>query len=88
MSVDKHTLQSRVAGAELRLQNPRRPFANMPWLKRIKKVVERTQGCALAEKIDRTRARHFSVQASAENFLFASIKLPVVGKQVIALAIR
>ncbi len=88
MSVDKHTLQSWVAGAELRLQNARRPFANMPWLKRIKKVAERTQGYALAEKIGLTRARHFSVQVSAENFPFASIKPPVVGKQVIALAIR
>jgi len=81
MSVEKHTLQGWVAGAELRLQKTRRPFARMPLLNRIKKVAERTQGYTLTEKIDLTRARHFRVQESSEDFLFASVKLPVIGKQ-------
>ena len=81
MSVDKHTLQGWVAGAELRLKKSRRPFANVPLLNRIKKVAEREQEFVLTEKIDLTRAKHFRVQESAEDFLFASIRLPVVGKQ-------
>jgi hypothetical protein len=81
MSVDKHTLQGWVAGAELRLKKSRRPFAKMPLLNRIKQVAERTQDYSLTEKIDLTRAKHFRVQEGAEDFLFASIKLPVIGKQ-------
>lgn len=81
MSVDKHTLQSWVAGAELRLQKTHRPFAKVPLLNRIRKVAQRTQAYTLTEKIDLTRARHFRVQESSEDFLFASIKLPVIGKQ-------
>ena len=82
MSVDKHTLQGWVAGAELRLKKSRWPFANVPLLNRIKKVAEREQEFVLTEKIDLTRAKHFRVQESAEDFLFASIHLPVVGNDV------
>jgi hypothetical protein len=81
MSVDKHTLQGWVAGAELRLQKTRRPFAQVPLLNRIRQVAERTQGYTLTEKIDLTRAKNFRVQESSEDFLFASIHLPVLGKQ-------
>ncbi len=81
MSVDKHTLQGWVAGAELRLQKTRRPFAKVPLLNRIRKVAARTQGYTLTERIDLTRARHFRVQEGSEDFLFASIQLPVLGKQ-------
>ena len=40
MSVDKHTLQKWVAGAELRLKKTHRPFANVPLVNRIKKIAE------------------------------------------------
>ena len=81
MSLDKHILQGWIAGAEFRLPKTHQPFAKMPLLNRIKKVAERTRNYTLTEKIDLTRAQNFRAQESAEDILFASIQLPVIGKQ-------
>jgi hypothetical protein len=81
MSVDKHTLQKWIAGAELRLKKSRRPFARVPLLNRIKQVARTRQSYTLTEQIDLTRARNFCAQATSEDILFASIDLPLLGKQ-------
>jgi hypothetical protein len=81
MSVDKHTLQKWVAGAELQLKKTSRPFANVPLVNRIKKIAGHSRGYTLKEKIDLTRARDFHAQETSEDILFASIQLPVFGKQ-------
>jgi hypothetical protein len=81
MGLDKHTLQQWVAGAELRLTKTHRPFAGIPLVNRIKKVAQKTRSYTVTEKIDLTRARDFRVQETAEDILFASIQLPVLGKQ-------
>ena len=47
MSVDKHTLQKWVAGAELRLKKSHKPFAKVPLVNRIKKVADRTHNYVL-----------------------------------------
>jgi hypothetical protein len=81
MSIDKHTLQKWVAGAELRLTKTHKPFADVPLIGRIKKLAQRTRKYVLSEKIDLTRARDFRAQETSEDLLFASIQLPVIGKQ-------
>ena len=81
MSVDKHTLQKWVAGAELRLEKTHKPFANVPLVNRIKKIASSTRNYILAEKIDLTRARDFCAQETHEDILFASIHLPILGKR-------
>jgi hypothetical protein len=81
MSIDKHTLQKWVAGAELRLTKTHKPFAGMPLVGRIKKLAQRAQEYVLTEKIDLTRARDFRAQETSEDLLFASIQLPVIGKR-------
>jgi hypothetical protein len=83
MSVDKHTLQKWVTGAELRLKKSAKPFAKVPLVNRIKQVAKHTLDYSFVEKIDLTRARNFRAQESAEDFLFASIQLPVLGKQAV-----
>ena len=65
MSVDKHTLQKWVAGAELRLAKTSRPFAKVPFVNRIKKVAESKRAYTLVEKIDLTRARLVPVVEAA-----------------------
>ena len=81
MSVDKHTLQKWVAGAELRLQKSHQPFAKVPLVNRIKKIAGRTHNYILTEKVDLTRARDFRAQETCEDILFASIHLPILGKR-------
>jgi hypothetical protein len=81
MSVDKHTLQKWVAGAELRLKKSHQPFAKVPLVNRIKKIAGRTRNYILTEKVDLTRARDFSAQETCEDILFASIHLPILGKR-------
>jgi hypothetical protein len=81
MGLDKHTLQKWVAGAELRVTKTHKPFARVPLVSRIKKLAERKQSYTLTEKIDLTKARDFRVQEASEDILFASIQLPVIGKQ-------
>lgn len=81
MPLDKHTLQKWVVGSEIRFQKTGAPFAKVPLLNRISKVAAFEQAYTLAEKIDLTRAADFQVQESAEDFLVASIELPILGKR-------
>ena len=84
MSVDKHTLQQWVAGAELRFRKTRKPlsaFASIPILNRFSSVADTTQQYILTEKLDLTRARDFHAQETSEDILIASLKLPFFGKR-------
>ncbi len=84
MSVDKHTLQQWVAGAELRFRKTRKPlaaFASIPILNRFSSVAETTQEYILTEKLDLTRARDFHAQETSEDILIASLQLPFFGKR-------
>ena len=81
MIVDKHTLQKWVAGVELRLRKTSKPSAKVPLVNRIKKVAGSTRNYTLTERIDLTRARDFRAQEAAEDILFASVRLPIIGKQ-------
>jgi hypothetical protein len=81
MAVDKQTLQSWVAGAELRVTKSRRPLGSVPVLNRVKKLADATQSYTHKEKIDLTRARNFRMQEGSEDFLFASVSLPLMGKR-------
>ena len=81
MSVDKHTLQKWVAGAEVRFKKTRKRFAKVPIVRRIGKLSESTKNYILTEKIDLTRARDFCAQETSEDILFASVQLPVIGKR-------
>jgi hypothetical protein len=79
--MDKHTLQKWITGSELRVSKSHCPFAKMPLVNRVKKIAERKQNYSLCEKIDLTRARNFRVQESSEDFLCASVVMPVLGKR-------
>ena len=81
MSVDKHTLQKWVAGAEVRFKKTRRRFAKVPLVRRIGKLSESTSNYILTEKIDLTKARNFCAQETSEDILFASVQLPIMGKR-------
>jgi hypothetical protein len=81
MSFDKHTLQQWVAGAELKVTKTRQPLAGIPLVNRISRLAASTQEYVFTEKIDLTRARDFHAQQASEDILFASIDLPVIGKQ-------
>ena len=81
MSVDKHTLQKWVAGAEVRFKKTRKRFAKIPFVRRIGKLSESTQHYILTEKVDLTKARNFCAQETSEDILFASVQLPVIGKR-------
>lgn len=81
MSVDKHTLQQWIAGAELRVVKTRRPFSKVPLLNRVKPLARHERAGVLQEKIDLTRAKKFRVQDAAEDILVASVELPLLGKR-------
>jgi hypothetical protein len=81
MSIAKHTLQQWVAGAEVRFKKTRKPLSAIPLLNRIGRIAETQQDYVLTEKIDLTRARNFRAQQTAEDILFASINLPLLGKR-------
>jgi hypothetical protein len=81
MSVDKHTLQKWVAGAEVRFKKTRKRFAKVPLVNRIGKLSESKRNYILAEKVDLTRARDFCAQETSEDILFASLQLPIIGKR-------
>lgn len=81
MSLDKHTLQQWVAGAEVRFKKTRRPLSAIPLVNRIGRLAEAEQDYVLTEKIDLTRARDFHAQQTSEDILFASIQLPFLGKR-------
>lgn len=83
MALDKELVQGWVAGAELRVEKTHQPFARVPLVGRIKQVAEHRRNYTLTERIDLTRARNFRVQNTAEDFLFASIELPVLGKRAV-----
>ena len=74
-------MQKWVAGAELRLRKTSRPFAKVPLVNRIKMVAGSTRNYTLTERVDLTRARDFRAQEAAEDILFASVQLPIIGKQ-------
>jgi hypothetical protein len=81
MSVDKHTLQKWVAGAEIRFKKTRKRFAKVPLVRRIGKLSESTSNYILTEKIDLTKARDFCAQETSEDILFASVQVPIIGKR-------
>jgi hypothetical protein len=84
VSVDKHTLQQWVAGAEMRFRKKRKPlaaFASIPLLNKLGSVAETTQDYILTEKLDLTRARDFHAQETSEDILIASLQLPFFGKR-------
>jgi hypothetical protein len=81
MSVDKHTLQKWVAGAEVRFKKTRKRFAKVPLVRRIGKLSESTKNYILTEKIDLTKARDFCAQETSEDILFASVQVPIIGKR-------
>lgn len=81
MNRDRHTLQQWVAGAEARFKKRRKPLAGIPFVNRIGKLAETTQEYVLAEKIDLTRAKDFHAREATEDFLSASIQLPLLGKR-------
>src|SRR5688500_10959357 len=84
MSLDKHTLQQWVAGAEMRFRKKRKPLAalaSIPLLNRLGSVTETTQDYILTEKLDLTRARDFHAQETSEDILIASLQLPFFGKR-------
>ena len=81
MSVDKHTLQKWVAGAEVRFKKTRKRFAKVPLVRRIGKLSESTRNYILTEKIDLTKARDFCAQETSEDILFASVQVPIIGKR-------
>lgn len=81
MSIDKHTLQQWVAGAEVRFRKTRKPLSGIPVLNRISRLAETQQEYVLTEKIDLTRARDFHAQQATEDILVASIDLPLLGKR-------
>jgi hypothetical protein len=81
MSVDKHTLQQWISGAEVRFQKTRKPLAGLPLVNRVAMLAGKTQSYFLTERIDLTRARDFHAQESTEDLLVASIQLPIFGKR-------
>ncbi len=81
MSVDKHTLQQWVAGAEVRFKKTRKPLSAIPLVNRIGRLAETERDYVLTEKVDLTRARDFHAQQTSEDILFASIQLPFLGKR-------
>jgi hypothetical protein len=83
MSVDKHTLQQWVAGAEVRFKKTRKRFSGVPLVNRVERLAEATQEYVLTEKIDLTKAKDFRAQEAAEDILFASVDLPLLGKKAI-----
>lgn len=83
MSVDKHTLQQWVAGAEVRFKKTRKRFSGVPLVNRVERLAEATQEYVLTEKIDLTKAKDFRAQDATEDILFASVDLPLLGKRAI-----
>ncbi len=81
MPLDKETLQGWVSGAELRVEKAHQPFARLPLVNQIKPLAEQRRQYVLAERIDLTRAKNFRVQNATEDFLFASVDLPLLGKR-------
>ncbi len=79
--LDKQIMQSWVAGAELRVEKEHQPFAKVPVVGQIKRIADQRRKYTLTERIDLTRAKNFRVQNTAEDFLFASVELPVFGKR-------
>ncbi len=79
--LDKQIMQSWVAGAELRVEKEHQPFAKVPVVGQIKRIADQRRKFTLTERIDLTRAKNFRVQNTAEDFLFASVELPVFGKR-------
>lgn len=81
MTLDKGTVQGWVAGAEFRVEKEHQPFAKVPLMGQIKKLAEQRRKYTLVERVDLTRAKNFRVQNTAEDFLFASVELPLLGKR-------
>lgn len=81
MRLEKEMLQRWVAGAQLRVEKVSQPFANVPLVNQIKKIADQQRKYVMSERIDLTRARNFRVQNTTEDFLFASVEMPVFGKR-------
>jgi hypothetical protein len=81
MTLDKPLVQSWVAGAELQVEKEHQPFAKVPLVSQIKIIADQRRKYTLTERIDLTRAKNFRVQNTSEDFLFASVELPVLGKR-------
>lgn len=83
MSIDKLTFQKWIAGTEIKFHKKRKPLKKVPGINQISALSNYEQDYVLAESIDLTRASNFMVQESSEEFLVASISLPLFGKKVI-----
>jgi predicted glutamine amidotransferase len=84
MSVDKHTLQQWVAGAEMRFRKSHKPLAalaTIPLINKLGSVADTTMDYVHTEKLDLTRARDFHAQETSEDILIASMQLPFLGKR-------
>jgi hypothetical protein len=81
MRLEKEIVQSWVAGAELKVEKESQPFANLPLVNQFKQLAKQRRVYTFSERIDLTRARNFRVRNTEEDFLFASIELPVLGKR-------
>ena len=81
--MNKLTLQQWLAGTDITFQKTRTPLKKVPVLNKLAALKNFEQGYTLTEKIDLTRASDFRVQQSSEDFLVASISLPLLGKKVV-----
>lgn len=83
MGIDRLTLQKWIAGTEIKFHKTRAPLRKLPLLNQLSAIRNLEQEYILTEKIDLTRASNFMVQESTEDFLVASISLPLLGKKVV-----
>ena len=82
MGIDKLTFQKWIAGTEIKFHKTRTPLKKLPGVNQLSALRNFEQKYVLTERIDLTRASNFLVQESAEDFLVASISLPLFGKKV------
>jgi len=67
----------------VRFKKTRKRFSGVPLVNRVERLAEATQEYVLTEKIDLTKAKDFRAQEAAEDILFASVDLPLLGKKAI-----
>ncbi len=75
------TLQKWLAGTDITFQKTRTPLKKVPVLNKLAALKNFEQGYTLTEKLDLMRASDFQIQQSSEDFLVASISLPLFGKK-------
>jgi hypothetical protein len=83
MGIDKLTFQKWIAGTEIKFHKVRTPLKKVPGVNQLSALRNYEQDYVLSERIDLTRASNFLIQENTEDFLVASISLPLFGKKVI-----